>query len=119
MLTCVYELASQRLLDIELRGMSSKKTVENSDYGKGLVADLMELLRSAGKFPKVVCACTAAVLWCDSAIVFIIAGISGVLIEEDNGEGETIAAKWHIHEPRDQGAEQQDVDDDSVHNDEI
>ena len=71
MLTCVYELVSQRLLDIELRGMSAKKTVENSDYGKGLVADLMELLRSAGKFPKMVCAGTAAVLWYDIAIVFI------------------------------------------------
>ena len=48
-----------------------------------------------------------------------IAGIPGVLIEEENGEGETIAAKWHIHEPGDQGAAQQDVDADSVHNDEI
>lgn len=119
MLTCVYELASQRLLDIELRGMSAKKTVENSDYGKGLVTDLMELLRSAGKFPKM---CAHVSLQCCGMIVqsySYIAGIPGVLIEEENGEGETIAAKWHIHEPGDQGAAQQDVDADSVHNDEI
>jgi hypothetical protein len=48
-----------------------------------------------------------------------IAGIPGVLIEEENGEGETIAAKRHIHEPGDQGTAQQDIDADSVHDDEV
>lgn len=47
-LTCVYDTTAQRILQIDVRGTSSAKTVESADYGKGLVANLMELLQNAG-----------------------------------------------------------------------
>ncbi len=47
-MTCVYDTSVQRMLQIDLRGTSSAKTVESADYGKGLVANLMAVLQNAG-----------------------------------------------------------------------
>jgi hypothetical protein len=50
-LTCVYDAAAERILRIDIRGISNAKRIENADYGKGLMTDLMELLQNAGGFP--------------------------------------------------------------------
>ncbi len=47
-LTCVYETASQRLWQVDIRGSKSAKTVENTKFERLLVANLMELLEHAG-----------------------------------------------------------------------
>jgi len=91
-LTCVFDIASQRLLDVELRGMSTEKTAEGGEYGKGLVVQLMELLRNAGD-------CLSKCDMCGCSDVqqprqcrrLMQRALSGVLIEDEdeiNDEGQ-------------------------------